>query len=104
MFILLLCITLLEFLRIENLDFIFKGGTALMLMIQESRRFSIDIDILIEDKGQDLESILNNIINTSDFVKWEENERKVVSEIEKRHFKLFYEPLVKMRGDLNYIF
>lgn len=96
-------LTLLESLRIENLDFIFKGGTALMLMIQEPRRFSIDIDVLIEDTNQDLESILNNIINTTDFVKWEENKRKVVSEIEKRHFKLFYEPLVKMKGDLNYI-
>jgi predicted nucleotidyltransferase component of viral defense system len=94
---------LLEFLKIENLEFIFKGGTALMLMIQEPRRFSIDIDILIENKNQNLESILNGIIDKSDFVKWERHERKTVSEIEKRHFKLFYEPLVKMKGNLNYI-
>ncbi|WP_024772738.1 nucleotidyl transferase AbiEii/AbiGii toxin family protein [Aquimarina macrocephali] len=96
-------LTLLESLRIENLEFIFKGGTALMLMIQEPRRFSIDIDILIENKDQDLEQILNVIIDKTVFVKWEEHKRKTVSEIEKRHFKLFYEPLVKMRGDLNYI-
>ncbi|WP_281990927.1 nucleotidyl transferase AbiEii/AbiGii toxin family protein [Aquimarina aggregata] len=96
-------LTLLEFLRTENLEFIFKGGTALMLMIQEPRRFSIDIDILIEKKDQNLELILNNVVEKSAFVKWEEHKRKTVSEIEKRHFKLFYEPLVKMRGDLNYI-
>lgn len=94
---------LLEFLKTENLEFIFKGGTALMLMIQEPRRFSIDIDILIENKNQNLESILNSIIDKSDFVKWERHERKTVSEIEKRHFKLFYKPLVKMKGDMNYI-
>jgi predicted nucleotidyltransferase component of viral defense system len=94
---------LLEFLKTENLEFIFKGGTALMLMIQEPRRFSIDIDILIENKNQNLGSILNGIIDKSDFVKWERHERKTVSEIEKRHFKLFYEPLVKMKGNLNYI-
>ncbi len=94
---------LLESLRIENLEFIFKGGTALMLMIQEPRRFSIDIDILIENKDQDLKRILNIIIEKTVFVKWEEHKRKTVSEIEKRHFKLFYEPLMKMRGDLNYI-
>lgn len=96
-------LTLLESLRIENLEFIFKGGTALMLMIQEPRRFSIDIDILIENKDQNLEQILNIIIEKTAFVKWEEHKRKTVSEIEKRHFKLFYEPLVKMKGDLNYI-
>ena len=96
-------LALLESLRVENLDFIFKGGTALMLMIQEPRRFSIDIDILIENKKQNLEPILNNIVDKTVFVKWEEHKRKTVSEIEKRHFKLFYEPLVKMKGDLNYI-
>ncbi len=96
-------LTLLESLRVENLEFIFKGGTALMLMIQEPRRFSIDIDILIENKNQDLELILNNIVKKSAFVKWEEHKRKTVSEIEKCHFKLFYEPLMKMKGDLNYI-
>ena len=41
---------LLESLQISKLDFIFKGGTSLMLMIQEPRRFSIDIDIIVEHK------------------------------------------------------
>lgn len=94
---------LLEYLQVEKLEFIFKGGTALMLLIQEPRRFSIDIDILIENENQDLSSILNGIIDKTDFIKWEEHQRKTVSDIEKRHFKLFYEPLVKMKGNLNYI-
>ena len=94
---------LLEALRIEELDFVFKGGTALMLMIQEPRRFSIDIDILIENRNQDVTSILNKIIQKSEFTKWGEQERKTVSKIEKRHFKLFYRPIAKMKGELNYI-
>lgn len=68
-----------------------------MLMIQEPRRFSIDIDILIENKNQDLEQILNTSIEKTAFVKWEAHKRKTVSEIEKHHFKLFYEPLVNER-------
>ena len=80
-------LNLLESLQTENLEFIFKGGTALMLMIQEPRRFSIDIDILIENKDQDLEQILNAIIEKTAFVKWEEHKRKTVSEIEKCNFK-----------------
>lgn len=96
-------LVLLEALKIEKFDFIFKGGTALMLMIQEPRRFSIDIDIIVSDKQQNLEVILNKIIAATDFVKWEEQRRTNESVIDKKHFKLFYEPKVKMRGDLNYI-
>ncbi len=31
--------------RIEVLDFIFKGGAAVMLLLGKAERFSIDIDI-----------------------------------------------------------
>ncbi len=96
-------LVLLEVLKLEKLDFIFKGGTALMLMIQEPRRFSIDIDIVIEDKKQNIEAILENVIANSDFVQWEEQKRSTTSVIEKKHYKLFYEPKVKMKGGLNYI-
>ena len=42
-------LVLLEALQSVGVNFIFKGGTSLMLMIQEPRRFSIDIDIIIEN-------------------------------------------------------
>lgn len=96
-------LTLLEGLKSADLDFIFKGGTALMLMIQEPRRFSIDIDIIITDKGQDIEGVLERVVAVTDFISWEEQKRHTASAIEKRHFKIFYRPQVKMRGDTNYI-
>lgn len=94
---------LLEALKLAKLDFIFKGGTSLMLMIQEPRRFSIDIDVIIESFDQDLETKLDEIISKSDFIRWEEKHRKSDSAIEKRHFKLFYKPVTKQSGDLNNI-
>ncbi len=94
---------LLENLKLSNLDFIFKGGTSLMLMIQEPRRFSIDIDIIIENQEQNIETVLENIITTTNFINWEEQKRKTVSTIKKKHFKLFYHPKVKMIGDINHI-
>ncbi|MBU4293571.1 MAG: nucleotidyl transferase AbiEii/AbiGii toxin family protein [Actinobacteria bacterium] len=39
---------LLESLTLTDLQFIFKGGTALLLLLDEMHRFSIDIDIIIE--------------------------------------------------------
>jgi hypothetical protein len=94
---------LLEALKVNKLDFIFKGGTSLMLMIQEPRRFSIDIDIIIENKKQSIEEILDNIVKTTDFIGWEEHKRKTKSAIEKAHFKLFYSPISKQEGEVNNI-
>jgi len=96
-------LVLLEELQKSGLDFIFKGGTALMLLIQEPRRFSIDIDIIIENKGQDIKSILDIVIANTDFIKWEEQERTHTSKIEKKHFKLYYTPQTPMQGAINNI-
>lgn len=96
-------LVLLEALKSNNLDFIFKGGTSLMLMIQEPRRFSIDIDIFIENEETDVEAVLEKVIESTDFVKWEEQKRNSATTIEKKHFKVYYVPQVKMKGDLNYI-
>jgi len=94
---------LLETLKTSKLDFIFKGGTSLMLMIQEPRRFSIDIDIIIENKDQSIETVLDKVVSTTDFIKWEEQKRKAKSTIEKRHFKLFYSTISQQAGDTNNI-
>ena len=45
---------LLEGLVKQNLDFVFKGGTALMLILDSSKRLSIDIDIIIEKDPKNL--------------------------------------------------
>ena len=94
---------LLEALKISKLDFIFKGGTSLMLMIQEPRRFSIDIDIIIENKDQSIETVLDKVVSVTDFIKWEEHKRTAKSTIEKRHFKLFYSTISEQVGDINTI-
>lgn len=96
-------LVLLEELQKSGLKFIFKGGTSLMLMIQEPRRFSIDIDIIIEDREQDLEPKLDIVIQNTDFLKWEEHKRKHGSKIEKAHYKIHYEPQASMKGEVNNI-
>ena len=46
---------LLEGLVKQNLDFVFKGGTALMLILDSPKRLSIDIDIIIEKEPKNLD-------------------------------------------------
>lgn len=82
---------LLEKLTDTPLEFIFKGGTCLLLLLKEMKRLSIDIDIIITEKIsiEELSPILEKVVNNSIFTRFEENTRQQ-SAIPKAHFKFFY--------------
>jgi hypothetical protein len=65
--------------------FVFKGGTALLLLLQTAHRLSIDVDVVGDFDMADLESIISDSV----FHRVEEDERKK-NDIPKRHFKFFY--------------
>ena len=48
---------LLEGLSESRLQFVFKGGTALMLLLNSTKRLSIDIDIIIPVKIENIEEL-----------------------------------------------
>lgn len=96
-------LTLLENLTSGKLEFIFKGGTALMLLLKEPKRFSIDIDIIVPKKPENLQSIFDKIIEKAVFTKVEKDVRKSKSTIDKEHYKFFYEPKTKSLGNEQYI-
>lgn len=48
---------LLEAISAVNLPFIFKGGTSLLVMLDEPRRLSTDIDIIVE-RGTDIDGYI----------------------------------------------
>ncbi len=89
----------LEQLKINKLDFIFKGGTALLLATKEPKRFSIDIDIITEQSQSDIESVLEAISKeTEAFTHWEDdNDRKHTPDAPVGHFKMFYKSNVDAR-------
>ena len=84
---------LLEHLKLSGLDFIFKGGTSLVLLLDQPKRFSVDIDIILDPsiKKADLESYLGKIVNSSSFIRMELDERRSYQPgIPKAHYKFFY--------------
>src|SRR5665647_2129818 len=84
---------LLECLAKTNLKFIFKGGTSLLLLLNEMHRFSIDIDIIIEEHKNkvDMDIIVSEIVEGSAvFTRVEENVRKSNHRVPKAHYKFFY--------------
>ncbi len=95
---------LLEELARTDLKFIFKGGTSLLLLLNKMHRFSIDIDIIIEEKKQDIdmEEVLSKIVEGSEiFIRFEENVRQGNNEVPKAHYKMVYTSVLD--GEESYI-
>lgn len=86
---------LLEGLAKSDLYFVFKGGSALMLLLNSSKRLSIDIDIVVPDKYVEFEDILKNICKDYGFTRFEKQKREVKTQIDKVHYKLFFESVVE---------
>jgi len=96
-------LALLEHLQNSKLEFIFKGGTALMLLLKESKRFSIDIDIIVSKKPDNMAEILDTVLESSDFLEYNIDERQSKSNIEKEHYKFYYTPVTNARAEKEYI-
>ncbi|KAF0225697.1 MAG: hypothetical protein FD133_300 [Erysipelotrichaceae bacterium] len=94
---------LLESLSLLNIDFIFKGGSSLLLHFNSFHRFSVDIDILIsEDNYAKLVEALNHHSN-SRFIHVAEDIRKP-SHIQKHHFKFYYQSVIRPNTEvLSYV-
>ena len=93
---------LLEGLAQSKFSFVFKGGTALMLMFGSTRRLSIDIDIIVPEKT-DFKSIFGNVVKTKWFTRYSQQERKTKSVIPKSHFKFFYNPVYRTSEAEDYV-
>ncbi len=81
---------LLEGLSESRLEFVFKGGTALMLLLNSTKRLSIDIDIIIPIQIENIEELLSEIAIKKGFTKVEVQHRNAISGIEKAHYKFYY--------------
>lgn len=82
---------LLEKLTDRELNFIFKGGTCLLLLLKDLKRFSIDIDIIITDKIliEELSDLLEEVVDQSSFIRFEEQVRYPTA-VPKAHYKFYY--------------
>ena len=90
----IMALTLVENLRLSRLDFIFKGGTSVMLLLGKPSRFSIDIDVVLP-KSQNLLPFFESVIDQGAFYRYEENCRP--GELPKQHYKFFFNSVIQTR-------
>lgn len=67
---------LLQLLKKSDCQFVFKGGTSLILILETARRFSVDIDIITRLSKEEIETCLQKIVDSSDFTVWRLDERR----------------------------
>jgi hypothetical protein len=63
-------LSLVEHLVQAGLSFVFKGGTSLLLILPEPKRFSIDVDIVTMESKEKIEAVLNDICTKGIFSKF----------------------------------
>lgn len=78
-------------LVISGLDFVFKGGTSLILLFSSPGRFSIDVDIVTPAARQTIERILESICHENPFCAFKLSEqRSYKAGVPKAHYSLSY--------------
>lgn len=96
-------LSLLEGLIKQKLSFVFKGGTALMLHLNSSKRLSIDIDIIMPVKPEELDELLDGVASEQGFLRKELQQRNTNTKIDKVHYKFYYFPLYKTSKEEEYV-
>ena len=97
---------LLECLTESDLKFIFKGGTSLLLLLQKVQRFSVDIDVLVDDIDDfnkiSLQFFKELIAKNDFFTEVTADEREGDALTNTYHYRFYYEPFVN-QGEKSYI-
>lgn len=84
-------LALLEQLKLQGLNLVFKGGTCLLLTSKSPKRFSIDIDIITTQAEEALVKALDEIVKGELFTKWQsDNDRKTAQDAPVAHYKIYY--------------
>jgi hypothetical protein len=84
---------LLERLAASDLRFVFKGGTCMMLHLQDLRRLSVDIDIVCTEGLARITPVLDVIGQGSPFTRWDEDKRNPDRRPKRKHFRFFYDSI-----------
>jgi len=88
------CLELVAELNKAGLNFQFKGGNSLLLVLEKPERFSIDVDIATDCTREDIEQCLDYIIKEYiTFTKWEKRQHKTKPWIPLSSYYLFYPSL-----------
>lgn len=83
----------------SELEFVFKGGTSMILLLERLRRLSIDIDIATEAPEATNLEFLQNLARNPPFTRVEPDDRGDDRVPRRSHFKFYYPSVYSQRDD-----
>lgn len=84
-------LALVERLAQEGLPFVFKGGTCLVLLLGQLRRFSVDVDIVTTATPAEVAEVLGRVCQHPPFHRFEYNARRSnKDDIPRGHYAAFF--------------
>jgi hypothetical protein len=96
------CLELVTELVEAGLDFQFKGGNSLLLVLPEPKRFSIDVDIATDEPRERIEACLDLIVRRPGiFIRWEKRQHKTKPWLPIASYYLFFKPSVRQEPEAS---
>lgn len=92
-----LALELVGRLNQHGLEFIFKGGTSLLLQLPDPMRLSIDVDILCNEAGK-LPEVLDKVVAEPPFTRWTYQQHRERDEPPTKHYAVYFDSVA---GDQN---
>jgi hypothetical protein len=90
------CLELVAELVEAGLKFQFKGGNSLLLILQEPKRFSIDVDIATDEPRERIEACLTSFTGADRiFKRWEKRQHKTKPWLPIASYYLFFVSRIK---------
>lgn len=86
-------LALVERLAQEGLPFVFKGGTCLVLLLGQLRRFSVDVDIVTTATPADVAAALARVCQQPPFQRFDYDARRSTKDdIPRGHYAVYFAP------------
>jgi len=99
------CLELVAELAEIGLQFQFKGGNSLLLILGEPKRFSIDVDVASDRPREEIEAALDRAVaQYGVFTKWEPRRHKTKPWLPMTSYYLYYNSVIDPQPDTNIMF
>ncbi|MBN1128354.1 MAG: nucleotidyl transferase AbiEii/AbiGii toxin family protein [Chitinispirillaceae bacterium] len=96
------CLELVAELVEAGLEYQFKGGNSLLLILPEPKRFSIDVDIATDAPRERIEACLDEIITRFGiFTRWEKRQHKTKPLLPIASYYLFFRPSIRQEAEAS---
>jgi hypothetical protein len=96
------CLELVAELIEAGLDYQFKGGNSLLLILPEPKRFSIDVDIATDEPRKRIEERLDRIVaDFGVFTRWEKRQHRTKPWLPIASYYLFFRPAIRQEVEAS---